>query len=165
MSKRGRTPILNDDKRRAACAILSKGGTLAEAAECLQCSVRTLQIEQRRNPQFGEQVREAKARALLTPYQIMRKAARSNWRAASWMIERADAERREREMMEMEYDDAPEVDDAPNEEPSLLDRLRAAAERRSRSSDDTPLEITPELERDLPKSAAFVRALRARSTS
>ena len=158
MSQRGRTPVLNDDKRRAVCAILSKGFTLAEAANCLQCSVRTLQVEQRRNPQFREEVRQAKAQALLTPFQIMRKAAGSNWRAASWMIERADAERRHRAMMEMEDVDDDYNEPAGDEQPSLYERLLAASERTSQ-------EISPEFARDCPKSTAFVLAHRARRES
>lgn len=90
-------PFLNDDKRRAVCAILARGGTLVEAAECLRCSVGTLKKEQRRNPRFREQVLEARARALLMPYQVVRKAACPNWRAASWMIERAEAQQRRRD--------------------------------------------------------------------
>lgn len=99
MSQPSRPPVLNDAKREVVCIILAKGGTLAEAAKCLDLSVRTLQREQRRNPRFSMQVSEAKAQALLMPFQVLRKAARTNWRAASWMIERADAQRRERAAM------------------------------------------------------------------
>lgn len=115
MPQRGRPAILNDDRRRAVCAILSKGGTLVDAARCLRCSVRVLQLEIRRNPKFREQVRSAKAEALLTPFQIIRQAARTNWRAARWMIERADQRRRELRANEQvgDYFEPPTADDSP----------------------------------------------------
>lgn len=158
MPPTGRPSFLNDAKRQVVCALLAKGGTLAEAAQLLGCTGRTLQREQRRNPQFRQQVKDARAQALLTPFQIMRRAARTNWRAASWMIERADAQRREQAELHSNdyYETLPD-----DERPSLLERLRRAAQQPSR----TPGEIPPGFAEAFPKATAFIRALRARGAA
>ncbi|MEX2172418.1 MAG: hypothetical protein WD851_24065 [Pirellulales bacterium] len=158
MSKRGRTPILNDAKRRVVCAILAKGGTLGEAAECLQCSVRTLQLERKRNPRFRQQVCEAKAQAMLMPFFIMHKEAGSKWRAASWMIRREDDRRRE--LASMRDDHGFQIHQA-DEGPSFLEELRRAGQQPSQS----PREIPPGFARDCPRATAKVLATRAGCSS
>ena len=92
MSTNGRRRVLDDTKRREICALLSAGVSLQKTAEYVGCSRSTIQREMRRNSEFRERVQRSKATPQLGPLQAMRQAAQSNWRAAAWMLERADPE-------------------------------------------------------------------------
>jgi hypothetical protein len=87
---RGRNRILDEAKQREVCALLSAGCSLEAAASYVECAPNTIRREALRNPDFGRRLREARLQAQLSPLQAMRKAASSHWRAAAWMLERAD---------------------------------------------------------------------------
>jgi len=82
--------MLDDARQREVCALLSAGCSLQAAAQYIQCAPNTIRREAERNPDFGRRFREARLNAQLSPLQAMRKAAASHWRAAAWMLERAD---------------------------------------------------------------------------
>lgn len=89
---RGRDRVLDEGKQREVCALLSAGCSLQAAAQYVGCAPNTIRREANRDPDFGRRVREARLQAQLSPLQAMRKAANSHWRAAAWMLERADRE-------------------------------------------------------------------------
>src|SRR5690349_15842720 len=84
----GRPRFLDDAKRRDVIALLSQGTTIQTAAAYIGCSPRTLHRELIRDKQFHDQVRTACASCQLTPLHSLSNAARTNWRAAAWMLER-----------------------------------------------------------------------------
>jgi hypothetical protein len=88
----GRIRSLDESKQREVCALLSAGCSLEAAASYVECAANTIRREALRNPDFGRRLREARIQAQLTPLQAMRKAASNHWRAAAWMLERADPE-------------------------------------------------------------------------
>jgi hypothetical protein len=88
----GRIRSLDETKQREVCALLSAGCSLEAAASYVECAANTIRREALRNPDFGRRLREARIQAQLSPLQAMRKAASSHWRAAAWMLERADPE-------------------------------------------------------------------------
>ena len=92
MANKGRPRALDEGKQREVCALLAAGISRKQAAAYVGCTARTLQREGERDRQFAERMRRAEVTAALTPLQVMRNAAGSHWRAAAWMLERADPE-------------------------------------------------------------------------
>ena len=92
MATMGRPRVLDEGKRREVCALMAAGASRAQAAEYVGCSESTLKREAMRDREFGERMRRAKATASLTPLHAMRQAAQTHWRAAAWMLERAEPE-------------------------------------------------------------------------
>ena len=157
MSSTGRSPALDDAKRQVVCALVARGSTLAEAAEYVGCDRSTLYRHRRRNEQFRQQLSAAKAQSLLAPYQVIRKAAGSKWRAAAWAIERIDSNRRRYAAAPPDEDLLDQDLDQPRpEEPSLYERLMTRPRTRGF------LELTPEFEEAFPRTAAYVRQRRER---
>jgi hypothetical protein len=85
-----RPRILDEAKRRDVCALLSAGVGLDAAARYAGCSVSTIRREAVRNDQFARDLRASETRSQLDPLKSMRDAARSHWRAAAWLLERAN---------------------------------------------------------------------------
>lgn len=92
MAKGGRPRILDEAKQREVCALLSAGASRAQAARYVGCAEMTLRREASRSKDFADRMRRAQATASLAPLQAMRNAAANHWRAAAWMLERADPE-------------------------------------------------------------------------
>ncbi len=88
----GRIRVLDEAKQREICALIATGCSLEAAASYVECAPNTIRREADRNPDFGRRLREARLQAQLSPLQAMRKAANNHWRAAAWMLERADPE-------------------------------------------------------------------------
>jgi hypothetical protein len=97
-----------------------------------------------RNDAFRREMREAQVRAQLKPLRAMQEAASKHWRAAAWLLERADPEQFDRrrnadcrprqlhEIVEAMVQAAvDEVDDEPLRE-RLCRRLHSAAQFASR---------------------------------
>lgn len=84
---------LDDAKRREICALLTAGYSVTSAANYVDCSRRTIHRELERNAEFAEKVRRAEIAGQLDPLATVRHAARSDWRAAAWYLERTNPQR------------------------------------------------------------------------
>ncbi len=93
MAKPGRPRVLDETKQREICAIVTAGASLRQAAKYVGCSASTVHREAGRDEVFRERLRRASATAQLAPLQSMREAVRTHWRAAAWMLERADPDK------------------------------------------------------------------------
>jgi len=84
----GRPRALDDIKKREVVPLISAGCGLETAANYVGCSPRTITRETRRYKEFWEQFRKAELASTLSPLQTIQQAAHSNWRAATWLLER-----------------------------------------------------------------------------
>lgn len=91
--KPGRPRALDETKRREVCALISAGCGIDDAARYVGCAASTIRREADRNPQFDERLRRAALAAELTPLNDIRQAAKKYWRAAAWLLERANPQR------------------------------------------------------------------------
>src|SRR4051794_21125414 len=89
----GRPRALDETKCREVCALISAGCGIIGAARYVGCAASTIRREARRNRGFNEKLRRAHLAAELTPLNALRQAAQRYWRAAAWLLERADAQR------------------------------------------------------------------------
>jgi hypothetical protein len=87
----GRRRTLDRNKKTQLANFIARGATVGEAAAAFGVSIRTVQREARRDPDFDQQLRGAQA-ATPDPLHIMESAARTHWRAAAWLLERTDPE-------------------------------------------------------------------------
>jgi hypothetical protein len=89
----GRPRALDETKCREVCALISAGCGIIGAARYVGCAASTIRREARRNRDFNEKLRRAHLAAELAPLNALRQAAQRYWRAAAWLLERADAQR------------------------------------------------------------------------
>jgi IS30 family transposase len=85
----GRPRKLSEAKQGEVCALIHSGCTMAAAARDVGRSPLTIQREARRNQEFYEKLRMARYAVELSPVHTLRDAAREDWRAAAWLLERA----------------------------------------------------------------------------
>jgi hypothetical protein len=95
MAKCGRRPVLDDNKRREVCAILSMGGSRRLAARYVCCAPKTIRNTAERDPEFLAQLRQAEGQHELLYLRSIQSAAKKDqyWRAAAWVLERRYPER------------------------------------------------------------------------
>jgi hypothetical protein len=95
VGKRGRPPVLNEEKRGQILAILSVGCSYGMAAEYVGCAVCTIQRTAERDPSFAKRLVQAKCNAELGLVKNIRNAAKKeqHWRAAAWALERGFPEK------------------------------------------------------------------------
>jgi IS30 family transposase len=92
MAQVGRPRALDEVKRREVCALVAAGCGIEQAARYICCAPSTIRREALRNPDFHEQLRRSELSAQLSPLRAMQQAASTHWRAAAWMLERANPE-------------------------------------------------------------------------
>ncbi len=90
MVARGRSPVLDDGKKREILAILAVGGSRRTAAGYVGCAVSTIQSTARRDAEFGQAIRHAEHQSELAYLKNIQTAAKKeqHWRAAAWALER-----------------------------------------------------------------------------
>ena len=90
MGKRGRRPVLDEDKRKAIVAIVSVGCGQNVAARYVGCAPSTIRRTAANDPVFDAQLRQARSNAELSLVKNIRSAANKEqyWRAAAWALER-----------------------------------------------------------------------------
>ena len=90
MGKRGRPPVLDEQKRGQILAILGVGCSQAVAARYVGCAVSTIQRLAQRDPSFAAELSRVRCNAELGLVKNIRSAATKEqyWRAAAWALER-----------------------------------------------------------------------------
>jgi hypothetical protein len=89
----GRPREFTYQKRSELLDHISQGATIEEAARIVGISVRTVQREARHNEHFDHDLQLALHAAPVDPERLVRRAARTHWRAAAWLLERTDPDR------------------------------------------------------------------------
>lgn len=87
----GRPCTLDRQKKTQICDLVSAGAKLADAALAVGVSVRTIQRQILRDPEFDQELRLCQATPA-DPLRLMQSAARTHWRAAAWLLERENPE-------------------------------------------------------------------------
>jgi hypothetical protein len=82
----GRPRKLDEVSKSILTRMLSRGFTVTEAAAFVGCNRTTVVREAKRDPVFGAEVKRAKDRAACEPKDVVVGAAKTNWRAAAWLI-------------------------------------------------------------------------------
>ncbi|HZZ71608.1 MAG TPA: hypothetical protein VFE24_05105 [Pirellulales bacterium] len=90
---RGRPGKLDRLQQERLCLLLASGTSRRTAATYLGCAVESIRLTAQRDPRFAEQLRQAEMQAELVPLNQVRKAAETNWRAATWILERLRPDR------------------------------------------------------------------------
>lgn len=95
MSKCGRPPVLDREKRAQIVAIIGVGCSQNVAAQYVGCSPSTIQRTAERDPAFADELSKAKSNAELSLVKNIRDAAKKEqyWRAAAWALERGFPEK------------------------------------------------------------------------
>lgn len=93
MSTAGRPKVLDENSQAIVCNLVAAGVSIREAADFLDCDPRSIRREAERNENFGRQLAQAKSDARVHPLETLRRAAKSNWRAALCWAERMNPER------------------------------------------------------------------------
>jgi hypothetical protein len=89
----GRPRALTDQKQDELIHHIGLGASVAEAAQIVGVSLRTVQREAKEDEEFAQDLELARRVAPTDPYQLMLQAARTHWRAAAWLLERSDPDR------------------------------------------------------------------------
>jgi hypothetical protein len=85
-SRGGRPRRIDHEKREKILAMLENGFSQPICAAHVGVSLRTLRREMARDPEFRERVMRAETLFEQWPLTTIIKAARTSWRAASWLI-------------------------------------------------------------------------------
>ncbi|WP_428308424.1 hypothetical protein [Lacipirellula sp.] len=88
---RQRERVFTEEMKVKFCELVRKSYSLAEAAQGVGVTLRTVQRYRREEEDFDQEVRMAKL-AKPDPLKLMESAARTHWRAAAWLLERTKPE-------------------------------------------------------------------------
>jgi hypothetical protein len=89
----GRPREFSHQRRRELIDHIYQGATLEEAARIVSVSLRTVQREAKHNEFFHHDLHLALHAAPADPEKLVRRAARTHWRAAAWLLERTHPDR------------------------------------------------------------------------
>ena len=82
----GRPRALDDASKRFVCKLVARGAAVADAAALIDVSRKTIDNERRRDPDFHADLRRALAVARAEPREVVVEAAKTNWRAAAFLM-------------------------------------------------------------------------------
>ncbi|BBO33765.1 hypothetical protein [Lacipirellula parvula] len=88
---RQRERVFTEEMKVKFCELVRKSYSLAEAAQGVGVTLRTVQRYRREEEDFDQEVRMAKL-SKPDPLKLMESAARTHWRAAAWLLERTKPE-------------------------------------------------------------------------
>jgi hypothetical protein len=91
-SRPGRPRALDELKRAKIVAAVTAGFNIERAARYVGCAASTIHRECRRNPQFCRELDLAIFTSELAPLNAIREAAKKDWRAGVWLLERLNPE-------------------------------------------------------------------------
>jgi hypothetical protein len=92
---RGRPRALDEAKKREICALVAAGSTVSRASRYVGCVHKTVVNEARRDREFAEKLRRAEWQAEMDPLAALKGKAKTNWRAAAFLLNRLDREQKE----------------------------------------------------------------------
>jgi hypothetical protein len=93
MTERIQLPVLDTLQQRDVCTILSVGGSRETAAKFVGCAPEAIRRDADRDPEFSERLKRAESNLEVTHLSIIQEAAKKNWRASAWVLERIRPER------------------------------------------------------------------------
>jgi hypothetical protein len=93
MHPSGRPREFTPDMQVELLNLVAQGASIEQAAHIVGISHRTVQREAKADDGFQLELERALGAAPVDPEQLMQQAARTHWRAAAWMLERAQPER------------------------------------------------------------------------
>jgi hypothetical protein len=79
---------LDDAAKNVIVAIITVGATRQTAAKYVKCSPSTIRAAAEQDPRFHEQLRKAEAQLEVSHLKNIETAAKENWRASVWLLER-----------------------------------------------------------------------------
>ena len=82
----GRPRALDAAAKSFICKLVARGAAIADAAALIDVARSTIGRERRRDPDFHTDLRHAKATARLGPQEVVTEAAKTNWRAAAFLM-------------------------------------------------------------------------------
>ncbi len=85
-SQMGRKYVFDEFLRGRLVSLLAMGLTLRQSAAALGLSHNAIWKELRKNAELSEQVNAARFQAQIEPLLVILRASKSNWRAATWLI-------------------------------------------------------------------------------
>lgn len=88
MARSGRPTKYTEDKADAIVAAVRAGATLRLAAASAGISLDTLARWRKRFAAFADRLTEAEGKAAVRPLALIAEAAKRDWRAAAWLLER-----------------------------------------------------------------------------
>jgi hypothetical protein len=88
---RQRERVFTEEMKVKFCELVRQSYSLAEAAQGVGVTLRTVQRYRREEEDFDQEVRMAKL-SKPDPLKLMESAARTHWRAAAWLLERTKPE-------------------------------------------------------------------------
>lgn len=88
MAKSGRPRVMSEANKKKYCDLIALGYNIYQAAEFIGCSPLTIRREANRNPLFEADWRQAEVRMFVNPLVTLHQASRTDWKAASWLVER-----------------------------------------------------------------------------
>jgi hypothetical protein len=89
----GRPREFTHQRRRELIDHIGQGATVEEAAQIVGVTLRTVQREAKSNEFFHHDLQLALHAAPADSEKLVRRAARTHWRAAAWLLERTDPDR------------------------------------------------------------------------
>lgn len=93
MIERIQPPPLDTLQQRDICTILSVGGSRETAAKFIGCAPETIRRDSDHDPDFSERLKRAESNLEVTHLSIIQEAAKKNWRASAWVLERIRPDR------------------------------------------------------------------------
>jgi len=84
----GRPRSITGEKKEKLLEYLSLGMSRKMAGKALGFSHTTIADEAKRNPEFSAQLDQAEGKGVAENLDTIKKASRSDWKAAAWMLER-----------------------------------------------------------------------------
>jgi hypothetical protein len=102
---RGRPRVLTDGKKLLIATLLREGVSLRKCAMYAHCVHGTIINELKRDPLFAAIVRSARLCAETEPLAQIRKAAKTSWRAAAWLVARLERQKKEEAELEREFEE------------------------------------------------------------
>ena len=124
----GRPRALDVESKRSIAMLIVEGYSLEEAAAYMACDRKTIYNERRRDEHFDFSLRRAYSMRNMEPLNTIRCAAKTNWRAAAWLVDyRGKVEKEKRDDNQDRFDRLELFADRPHGALNDADEIPTAA--------------------------------------